>query len=135
MDRELEDELATILARLREQPENHLPDEFKMLARETIEPALEEIARRMQASGYPCEVEEIVDQPDHEAGQSVCFLIDPKYNPTAHPLCFRLTPGEALVRMEMPSAGAAYQTQKVPFTQITRDRVQRVAVEFLKHVV
>jgi len=135
MDPEVESELRKVIDRLRGQHESDIPHEFEAIAETTSAPALEEIASRMKASGYDCQVKADVHGPVEEHGQSVCLFLDGRYSAGAHPLCFRLTPGEALVRMETPTAGSTMATQRVPMAQITKDHVQRIAIDFLKHLV
>lgn len=133
MDVEIESELSTVVQRLQVQPENPLPDQFKAAAHTTIGPALGEVAEFMNDKGYECHVRTQVD--DTVTDQSVCLLLDARYGGSAHPLCFRLTPGEALVTLESSAGGSTVKTQHVPLTHLTREHVQRLAVDFLKHVV
>ncbi|MBV9120174.1 MAG: hypothetical protein JOZ39_05660 [Chloroflexi bacterium] len=134
MEAELAAELDQVIQRLKDQHENGVPIEFRLLAETTIEPALNEIAERIRANGYECTVEADT-AAGAEAGQSVCLVLDRRYTAGSHPLCFRLIPGESLVRMEKPAVGDAVTTDHVPFGQLTRDSVQRVAIDFLEHVV
>jgi hypothetical protein len=133
VDVEVQAELGVILERLESQPENPAPELFKTAARTTIAPALSEIAQFMSENGIDCRVR--ADVEDTVTDQSVCLLLDSRYSSGAHPLCFRLTPGEALVRLESSAGGAICNTQHVPLTHLTREHVQRLAVDFLKHVV
>src|SRR6266567_3548901 len=133
MDVEVEAELDVILERLEALPDNSAPDLFKAAARTTIAPALGEIAEFMSDKGFDCRVRADVEDPITD--QSVCLLVDSRYSAGAHPLCFRLTPGEVLVRLESSAGGSIVKTQHVPLTQLTREHVQRLAVDFLKHVV
>lgn len=133
MDVEIEAELGTVVQRLKTQHENPLPEEFKGAAYSTIAPALAEVAEFMNDQGYECQVRTEVD--DSVSEQSVCLLLDGRYSGGAHPLCFRLTPGEALVRLESSAGGSTVKMQHVPLTHLSREHVQRLAVDFLKHVV
>lgn len=133
MDVELQSELSTVVERLHEQHENPLPQQFQAAAHATIGPALEEVAEFMSEKGYDCRVRTDVD--DTVMDQSVCLLLDGRYSGGAHPLCFRLTPGEVLVRLESSAGGSTVKTQHVPLTHLNREHVQRLAVDFLKHVV
>jgi hypothetical protein len=135
MNAEVEADLAGILQRLKAMHESDLPEQFISLCRTVIIPALQEIAERIKANGHDCKVDEDIEEPISDLGQSIHFVLDTRYTAGPQTLCFRLLPGESLVQIEIPAGGATVLTRQMPFNQITADHVQRLAIDFLKQLV
>jgi hypothetical protein len=72
-----------------------------------------------------------VDEPIPHTGQAVYFNFDTRFAPGENSLCIRLLPGESVVRVETPGAGAV-RTQSVPLSEFAEGNVQRVAIDFLR---
>lgn len=132
MNAENEAEFAGLTSRLQAYKHTDLPERFRMMAHTMIVPALEEVAERVRSLGHDCIVFAQVDEPIPASGQAVYFTFDIRFAPGENSLCIRLYPGESVVRIESPGAGAV-RTQQVPITEFAEGNVQRVAIEYLRH--
>lgn len=131
MNAENEAEMTSLLERLHGYQHADLPARFRELAHSMIIPALEEVAVHVRDAGHPCTVESHVDEPMPATGQAVYLNFDTRYEPGENSLCIRLVPGESVIRIETPGAGAV-RAQLVPMSEFAEGNVHRVAIEFLK---
>lgn len=131
MNNENENEFAGLVQRLHDYKHTDLPERFRMMAHTMIVPALEEVAERVRALGHDCNVWSQVDEPIPASGQAVYFTFDTRFAPGENSLCIRLFPGESVVRIESPGAGAV-RSQQVPIIEFAEGNVQRVAIEYLR---
>jgi hypothetical protein len=134
MNEENEREFAALTPRLTVHKHTDLPDRFRDIAHAMIVPALEEVAQRVRDLGHDCNVWAQVDQPIPASGQAVYFSFDTRFEHGENSLVIRLLPGESVVRIEAPAAGAI-RTQQVPLTEFAAGQVQRVAIEYLRRAV
>lgn len=131
MKPENETEFRAFLDHLAHYEESVLPGRFKDLAQNVIVPTLEEMAQRIRAAGHNCRVDAFLEEPLPERGQSVYLTLDTRYEPGEKSLCLRLAPGESIVRIETPAAGAV-RTHQIPLGDLGAGNVELVAIEYLK---
>jgi hypothetical protein len=131
MNPDNEAELNSLLDGLHAFQDNTLPDKFIEISRAMIIPTLEDIARRVRDGGHDCRVDEFIEEPVPSTGQAIYLTFETSYGPGETSLCIRLMPGESIVKIETPAAGATV-TQNVPISQLTQGNIERVAIEYLR---